>query len=135
MRRELERVLQQVAHGREKHVPVGIHRQAWIDRGNREGASAGLCLECGGQLNIGDEVGQTQQLLARRHCGSQSHLREGAIDETAQPDQAAIQNRAGRPAQPDLTRSHGRHGVRGRGDEVAQFVGEDTQTLVERIGA
>ena len=130
---ELERVLQQVAHRREQQLPVALDRKPRIDRGHGKSAAAGLRLQRRGDLDVGDEAGKRDQLALRRHSRRHPHVGERAIDEVAQPDQAAVEHRARGPRQPDIAGLDGGHGERGILDQVAQLVREEAQAFVQRM--
>ena len=65
VRRELERVLQQVSHRREEHVSVGIHREALVDIADAKTASLRTRLAVTRDCHFGNEVGQRDPLLSR----------------------------------------------------------------------
>ena len=89
--REFKGVLQQVAHRGEQHFPVDIERKLRVNITDRESTFARLCLEGGRYFNIGNEIGERYQLVSRRHSRCYSHIGEGAIYETAHPNQGTVQ--------------------------------------------
>ena len=90
---------------------------------------------CGRDFHFDNDVGQRNQALLRRHARSESHLGEGSIEETAQPDQRSVKYGTGGPAYSDIAFLNGRHGERGGMNEVSQFVRQNPNLLIQCLHA
>lgn len=100
---ELERVLQQVADRGEQQVAIRIHREQRIHIRHREPASPDLRLQRCRQPDLGDELGEREQVVMHLEARAHAHFGERAVDQVAQPDQRTVQHAAGGAAQPDVS--------------------------------
>jgi hypothetical protein len=133
--RELEGVLQQVADCGEQHFPVDIERQARVDIADRQDARSRLRFERGGYSDIGDEIGERDQVASRKYPRCYAHVGQGTIYETAHPDQGTIQHgsrRAGRPNAAGFDRCNGK---RRDVEMISQLVREKSQPFVQGLYA
>ncbi|MEA3179474.1 MAG: hypothetical protein QOI59_2997 [Gammaproteobacteria bacterium] len=133
--RELESILQQVSHRRKKHVPVHNNSQFRIDFADVELTFAGLCLEHRGDTDIGDEVGERNQQVARRHSRGDPHVGEGAIDEIPQSYQRLIEDSSRSARQPYVAGLDGHKGQSGCVNEISQLVGQKSQSFIQGFDA
>ena len=127
---KLERVLKQVAHGREEKLAVGVDGEFGIDVGNSERAFADLSFERRGELHFRDEIGQGKEPADHGDAGVHPRFGERAIDQFAQADQAAVEDGAGCAGQADGAGLDGGKGEGGAVEMVAQLVREKSEALI-----
>ena len=99
--RELDGILEQVCQRGCEDLSVAFNHQAVIDRGDDELEIAGRCLQRGGNLHVPDELCDVDALPSLGDPARQPYLDEGPVDEVAQSDEAAIEQGAGGPRDPD----------------------------------
>jgi hypothetical protein len=90
--RELKSVLQQVPNRREEHFPVHIERKTSVNIADRKTTLPRPSLKRSGDFHVGNEVGEGDQLVSRRHPRCYSHVSEGSIYEAPHPYQRPIQH-------------------------------------------
>ncbi|MES2361747.1 MAG: hypothetical protein V4646_08085 [Pseudomonadota bacterium] len=133
VRRELERVLQQIEHGRKQQFPVGLDRKPQTDNGNRKFAAPGLRFKRCGRLDAGNKVADGNQLGMGGQPGSQADLGQRVVNDAAQADQGAIEHASGGTGKFDLAGFDDADCMRDGVEVVAYFVGKKTQALVHGL--
>src|SRR6185436_3471362 len=128
-----ECILQQVADRGREHLAVAVDRETQAGGENDQTAAVGARLEGRGYLYLLDELGKRDQLAPPRDPGPDAHVGERAVDEIAQPDQGAVERRAGGPGEPDVARLDGVERDRRGLDQDAQLMRERPQALVQRL--
>ena len=74
--RELESVLQQVSDRREKHLPVDVESKFAVNIADSKLALPRVRLKGGRYFNVGDEIGEGDQVGSRRHPRCDPHVGE-----------------------------------------------------------
>jgi hypothetical protein len=133
--RELEGVLQQVADCGEQHFPVVIECQVRVDIADREDALSRLRFERGGYSDIGNEIGERNQVASRQYPRCYAHVRQGTIYETTHPDQGAVQHGSRCACRPNAAGFHRRNGKRRDVEMISQLVREKSQPFVQGLYA
>ena len=127
-RGELDGVLEQVAHHRGEHLPVGLDGNARFDRRHGQPDASGRRVQGRGRRQLVDEFAHGD-VLAILHGLRQSYLGERATDERPQSHQAALQHGPGAAGDTDVPRlQHLERDDRGV-DQVAQLMREVPEPL------
>src|SRR5579864_6206843 len=124
--RELERVLQQVAHRGEEQIPIGIDREQRIDGGDRQHTFLDVRFQRCGKPDFGNEARKGKQPVLDRQSGCNSNLSERAIDQILQTYEASIQYARRSSGYSDIARLDRGNRERRRMDEVAQLVRKES---------
>jgi len=132
---EFKRVLEQVAERRKQHVAVDIDRKALFDMGYRKPAASGTRLEQSRDADLINEIGNGNEFVPGQHSGGDSDVRERPVNQRAQPDQGALQDRPSCPMHPDIAQFDSAESERGRVQQVPQLVCEKSQAFIQRLDA
>jgi hypothetical protein len=131
--RELERVLQHVSERRKEQVAVRVHHKLRIDVRNGKPALPRQRLERSRDLDFGNEIGQGEDLVARRHARSDAHVSQGAIDEGTQPNETVVQYRARGAGQTYMASADSGKRERRCLKVISQLVSKKAQTLIQGL--
>ena len=132
---EFECVLQQVCHGRRKHLPIGVHGESRFDRPDGERASSCVRFQLAGNLDLGDELGKVDPFALHGHSHCKAHVGKRVIDDIAQAEQTAIEHRAGGPGHADVAAFDSRDRKHRGVEQIAQLVRESTEALAHGLSA
>ncbi len=133
--RELERVLQQIAYCRGEHLGIRVDQDIFVDRRHREFAFVRPRIKRRGGFGFIQDLSKANGLQARRQVRGDPHFSQRAIDEMTHCHQTAIEYRARRPCNADVTPFDGFDGESRRMEVVSKFVGQRPQPRFYRLKA
>lgn len=131
--RELKGVLQQVPNRREEHFAIHIEGKTRINNADCKTTSPRLRLKQSRDFHVGNEVGEGDQLVSRRHPRCYAHVGEGSIYETPHPDQGPVQHGSCRAGYSDTAGFDGRNRKSCRVKMISQLVREKPEPFIQRL--